>query len=313
LYYRQFKYCLIVLSAEESSTLIGQYKLLKDDNAICCLVSPYNPKEVNAGWRFSFGKDCWVKSTGNRVATNASPLPLACLEKVSLLFVRESATFPSYPGTAPTVSRLRNKDFVAVPLPIPASLHGSVFVDPLLSSLWHKCPEHFVTLLDDLLKRWILFFIRKVIVVPENQPSFANTLEFESLFLNDLLSLNFPVLAILGVLNEKHLGFFIKKVGYAAIPAGRAKDPSFELSYVVEEVDLFVRLVESIMPEEHKKGCPFDNNRKKVITAVSCRIVFGLRHCWDLHSLSWLFFVLCPFKLHAFFLASVSFVGLLAK
>ena len=84
-YYQQFKYCLVILSAEESASLKKQYKLLKNDShSICCLVSPYNPEEVNAGWRFSFenGRGLWKKATVESVATNAILLPVVKVSKI---------------------------------------------------------------------------------------------------------------------------------------------------------------------------------------------------------------------------------------
>ena len=436
-YFQQFKYCLIVLSAEESATLKKQYKRLKDDShAICCLISLYNPKEVNDGWRFSFGKGCWVHSTGYRVATNASLLPLVKVSKIGILnndfvfepftdfifadmqkmppflafkstscrvveyesyykeyskieevdrplfeikpissrpskvtygnpesttyglrssawiredgaeilystkpnafvgnlpgivsrvtnldgtqsdiypkpttkprivwrrdsinrlkpqtmdvlFNGESSKFPRYPGTAPRVSKLVGNDFIDVLLPVTTSLHKSVFVDPMLYSMWEKCPGHFVTRLDALLKRCVFFFIPRI--VTKKQRNFANTLEFASLFSQEILSLNFPILAILGVLSEEHTVFFIKTVGYATIPQGSASADGrhiWEFQYVKKQVEDFVDYLSENMPNEHKTGCPFGEGRPKVITAVSCRIVFGLHYCFNLHLLS---------------------------
>ena len=441
-YYQQFKYCLVILSAEESASLKKQYKLLKNDShSICCLVSPYNPKEVNAGWRFSFenGRGLWKKGTRASVATNASLLPVVKVSKIgsgdnafvfepfidfifagmrgmppflaffkstscrvvpfeayykaystqesskigfppfviepissipanitygnpesttyglrsapwiredgaeilystkpnafvgnlpgivsrvtnldvtlsdiytnpttkpkivwrrdsvnrlrpqtmNLLFNEESSKFPRSPGAAPRVVRLSGNDFVDVLLPVTTSLHESVFVDSWLYSMWDKCPEHFVTRLDELLKRCVFFFIRRI--VDRKHRDFAATQEFASLFSQEILSLNFPILALLGVLREDHTFFFIKKVGYATIPQGRSAladaSPYSEFQFVKKEVEFFVDYLSDHMPWEHKKGCPFVEERRKIITAVSCRIVFSLHYCFNLHLL----------------------------
>jgi hypothetical protein len=206
---------------------------------------------------------------------------------MDVLFNGESSKFPRYPETAPRVSKLVGNDFIDVLLPVTTSLHESVFVDPMLYSMWVKCPGHFVTRLDELLKRCVFFFIPRI--VTKKQRNFANTLEFASLFSQEILSLNFPILALLGVLSEEHTVFFIKTVGYATIPQGSARADGchiWEFQFVKKEVEGFVEHLSENMSRDHKTGCPFAGDRDKVIMAVSCRIVFGLPYCFNLHLLS---------------------------
>jgi hypothetical protein len=109
------------------------------------------------------------------------------------------------------------------------------------------------------------------------------------LFSQEILSLNFPILAILGVLSEEHTVFFIKTVGYATIPQGSASADGrhiWEFQYVKKLVEEFVEHLSDNMSKEHKTGCPLFEDRQKVITEVSCRIVFGLHYCFNLHLLS---------------------------
>jgi hypothetical protein len=83
--------------------------------------------------------------------------------------------------------------------------------------------------------------------------------------------------------------FFLSNFIITTIPQGSARAdgcPFLEFRFVKKEVEFFVDYLSENMPREHKTGCPFAEDRQKVITAVSCRIVFGLHYCFNLHLLS---------------------------
>ena len=169
---------------------------------------------------------------------------------------------------------LNRRSFVNILLPVAQNLNNSVYVHPALYGIWTNCPESFVVEMDFFLKQCVDLFFSK---------NWLNLAEFETIknsrnsFVEVLLPYNFFFLSELGVLQEKHVDFFIKSVDYK-LPFLKfeKRNASSDIPFVVGVTALLGEYVQTVLLNnltvEQQASIKVCKDRTRVLDAIARQI-----------------------------------------
>jgi hypothetical protein len=170
---------------------------------------------------------------------------------------------------------LKRSSYVNILLPVAQNLNNSVYVHPALSGIWTNCPESFVVEMDFFLKQCVdLFFSKNWL----NKSEFETIKNFRNSFVEVLLPYNFFFLSVLGVLQKKHVDFFIKSVDYKLLflKFEKRNAPS-DIPFVVGVTTLLGEYVQTVLLNnltvEQQASIGVCKDRTRVLDAISRQII----------------------------------------